>query len=80
MSEFESNYDSGADRQAITFLFSCFLAPSPSLSLPTPPPTRLFLSGRQCKQETRESDLWRRGIWTFVAGAIISNSMASSLS
>lgn len=26
MSEFESNYDSGADRQAITFLFSLFLS------------------------------------------------------
>lgn len=36
MSEFESNYDGGADRQAITFLFSGSPAPSPSLSLPTP--------------------------------------------
>lgn len=26
MSEFESNYDSGADRQAITFLFCLFLS------------------------------------------------------
>lgn len=54
MSEFESNYDSGADRQAITFLFSHSPAPSPSLSLSTPPPPRLFLLGRLCRQKTRE--------------------------
>lgn len=53
MSEFESNYDSGADRQAITFLFSRSPAPSPSLSLSSPPPPRLFSLGGLCRQKTR---------------------------
>lgn len=46
MSEIESNYDSGTDRQAITFLFSAFglLLPLPP---PNPKPLRLFLSERQ---------------------------------
>ena len=78
MSEFENNYDSGADSQAITFLFSRSPAPSPSLPpTPIPLPLRLFL--REGNGGTGQgSSFWRSGIWTPTAQTII-NSILSCL-
>lgn len=73
MSEFENNYDSGADRQ----LHFCSLALQLLPPTPIPLPLRLFLWEGN-RGTGQGSSFWRSGIWTPTAQTII-NSILSYL-